>query len=203
MHSAEIFPKSRSKKTILTLGLCLGYLLLLLPSGCIEGGDPEQDGCPRPTEADAIGIKRVFFSPYQNQRYATAADTVPLSEFGFNLELELRQKEPQASGKFPGQAFALSCLGTYNIRNVSNISVVLLEPFAGLPVGTDISYALLIEGDKKLSQLRKLERVTAYFGTSLSLVPENYSQLTTRTFLFLKDGTQKTIDSTSPHLKIN
>jgi hypothetical protein len=85
---------------------------------------------------------------------------------------------------------------------VSNISVVLLEPFAGLPVGTDISYALIADDGKSLSHLRELEGVTVYFSVSLKVATENYSQLKTRTFLFLKDGTQKVLKSTSPFLKI-
>lgn len=203
MHSIAFFLKDQLKNAILTLGLCLGYLLVLVSSGCIDAGDPTLDGCPRPVEADATGIKQVFFSPYRNQRYATASDTVLLSEFGFNLELEIQQKEAQAFAGLPGQAYALSCIGLYNIRNISTISVLLLEPFAGLPVGTDISYALIDSEDKSLSKLRELERVTVYFGTTLTLTPENYSQLKTRTFLFLKNGTQKVFDSTSPYLKIN
>jgi hypothetical protein len=203
MHPIAVFLKGQLKRTALTLGLCLGYLLVLASSGCIDSGDQQADGCPRPIEADAIGIKQVFFSPYKNQRYATASDTVLFSEFGFNLELEIQQKEAQAFAGLPGQVYGLSCIGTYNIRNISAVSVILLESFADLPVGTDISYALIDSENKNLSQLRELERVTVYFGTTLSLTPENYSQLKTRTFLFLKNGTQKVFDSTSPYLKTN
>ena len=188
----------------MTLGLCCGYLLIMLIGSCIESVDPTNlDGCPRPAEADAVGIKQVFFSPYKNQRYATDSDTVNLADFGFNFELDIQVKENPNSGSLPGQAFALSCIQTFNIRNISNITVILTAPFAGLPIGTDISYLLITPDQKQLSELREFENVSVYFGTSLETKPANYSQLKTRTFLFLKNGTQTFIDSTSPYLKTN
>ena len=188
----------------MTLGLCCGYLLIMLIGSCIESVDPTNlDGCPRPAEADAVGIKQVFFSPYKNQRYATDSDTVNLADFGFNFELDIQVKENPNSGSLPGQAFALSCIQTFNIRNISNITVILTAPFAGLPIGTDISYLLITPDQKQLSELREFENVSVYFGTSLETKPANYSQLKTRMFLFLKNGTQTFIDSTSPYLKTN
>jgi hypothetical protein len=192
------------KKVSMTTGLCIAYLLILITSACIDSEDSEfLDGCPRPKEADATGIKQVFFSPYRQQRYATASDTVPFSEFRFNFELEIREKENQNSGLQPGQALALSCIQTYNVRNISNISVILTAPFSGLPIGTDISYLLITPEEKPISQLRLFENISVYFGSRLNLTPPNYSQLKTRTFLFLKNGTQKFVDSTSPFLKTN
>lgn len=192
----------QAKRISATATLCLAYLLVLITSSCIELQDSDLiDGCPAAQEADAVGIKKIFFSPYRNQQYASETDTVPLADFRFNFELDILPKAAGSSG-LPGRALALSCVGTYNIRNVSNISVVLLEPFAGLPVGTDISYALIADDGKSVSQLRELEGVTVYFSARLTVATENYSQLKTRTFLFLKDGTQKVLESTSPFLKI-
>jgi hypothetical protein len=197
------FLTRQAKRISATAALCLAYLLVLITSSCIELQDSDLiDGCPAPQEADAVGIKKIFFSPYRNQQYASETDTVPLADFRFNFELDILPKAAAGSSELPGRALALSCVGTYNIRNVSNISVVLLEPFAGLPVGTDISYALIADDGKSLSHLRELEGVTVYFSVSLKVATENYSQLKTRTFLFLKDGTQKVLESTSPFLKI-
>ncbi len=190
------------KKTWATFCLCLTYLSLMITVSCIEEVD-FVEGCPTPIEADAVSIKEIFYSPYKNQRYATASDTVNFSEFGFNFELEIQELEALNSGSFPGQAFALSCIQTYNLRNISNISVVLTAPFAGLPVGTDISYLLITPDGEKISEMRDFRNVSVYFGTKLTLSPSNYSQLKTRTFLFLRNGTQKILDSTSPHLKTN
>ncbi|MFN3999073.1 hypothetical protein [Algoriphagus sp.] len=204
MFWIELFRKLGIKKFGLTLGLCLGYLLILITSACIDSEDSEYlEGCPRPKEADATGIKQVFFSPYKQQRYASASDTVNFSEFRFNFELEIKVKENQNSGSLPGQAFALSCIQIYNVRNISNITVILTAPFAGLPIGTDISYLLITPEEKPLSQLRQFENISVYFGSRLNLTPPNYSQLKTRTFLFLKNGTQTFVDSTSPFLKTN
>ncbi|WP_157963181.1 hypothetical protein [Algoriphagus litoralis] len=175
-----------------------------MTASCIDSVEPGNvDGCPRPKEADAVGIKAVFFSPYKNNRYAIASDTVSLAEFGFNFELEIQVKENSNSGSLPGQAFALSCIQSFNIRNISDITVILTAPFAGLPIGTDISYLLFTPDKKRLSELKEFEAISVYFGTSLETTPANYSQLKTRTFLFLKNGTQTFIDSTSPYLKTN
>jgi hypothetical protein len=182
----------------------MGYLLILMTSACIDSEDNGFiDGCPRPKEADALGIKEVFFSPYLNNRYSIATDTVPLSQFGFNFELDIQLKENPNSGTLPGQAYALSCIQTFNIQNISSITIVLTAPFAGLPIGTDIAYLLVTPEGKRLSELREFENVSVYFGTSLNSTPANYSQLKTRTFLFLRNGTQIFMDSTSPFLKTN
>lgn len=88
-------------------------------------------------------------------------------------------------------SLSLSIAHAYNIDNISNISVILLAPFADFATSENI----------RLSQLRNFENVSVYFCMRLSLVPKNYSKLKTRTFLFLKDGTQQVIDLSSPILK--
>lgn len=202
MVHTDISRKGMNRKALATAGLGFIYLSLLVLASCIE--DPGfNEGCPAPKEADAVSIKSVFFSPYKNQRYATAADTVLFSEFGFNFELEIQELEAFDFRSLPGQAFALSCLQTYNLRNISNITVILSAPFAGLPVGTDISYLLVTPDGEKISELRDFRNVSVYFGSKLNITPSNYSQLKTRTFLFLRNGTQKVVDSTSPFLKTN
>lgn len=204
MISISFLRNINFKKISLTAGLCVGYLLIIMTSACIDSEDTGiSEGCPRPKEADAIGLKQVFFSPYLNNRYSSSSDTVLLSQFGFNFELEIREKENQNSGSLPGQALALSCIQTYTIRNISNIAVVLTEPFAGLSIGTDIAYLLITPDKKRISELREFENVSVYFGSNLEITPPNYSQLKTRTFLFLKNGTQTFIDTTSPYLKTN
>ena len=193
------YPES-SKRLCTTIGLLGLQLCLLIMWSCIE--EPGYiEGCPRPKVANAIGIKSVFFSPYRNQRYSSATDTVELAQFGFNFELEIQELEAVNTGSLPGRAYALSCIPAYTIGNISNLSVVLLAPFAGLPVGTDISYLLITPEGKKISELREFQNVSVYFGSKLSLTPSNYAQLKTRTFLFLKNGTQKAVDSTSPFIK--
>ena len=194
------FTSKLSKKIKVLLGFIISYGSLWVVFSCVET-DLWVEGCPLPTEADALGLKQVFYSPYSDQRYATEQDTVNLRDFRFNFELEIKEKEMGYRFHLPGTAFALSCIPSYTIRNISNLTVILTAPFAGLPIGTDISYLLETLEKEKLSSLRKFEGVSVYFGTKLTLTPENFSQLKTRTFLFLKDGTYTFIDSTSPYLK--
>ncbi|GMQ23606.1 hypothetical protein Aoki45_02880 [Algoriphagus sp. oki45] len=194
--------KGISKKWKATFCLGLTYMLAMITFSCVEMPDLN-DLCPDPIEADALSLKEVFYSPYSNQQYSSSTDTVPLGEFRFNFELEIQQKENPSGASLPGQAFALSCAQTFNIRNISNISVILTAPFAGLPIGTDIGYLLETPEGEKLSELRTFEGISVYFGTRLNITPENYSQLKTRTFLFLRNGDRSFIDSTSPYIKIN
>ncbi|GMQ27544.1 hypothetical protein [Algoriphagus confluentis] len=191
-----------SKKSTATCCLGLAYLLILITSSCVDTPDLN-DLCPNPVEADALSIKEVFYSPYLNQRYASSSDTVSIEQFRFNFELEILRKENPSGGSLPGQAYALSCLETFTLRNISNISVVLTAPFAGLPIGTDIGYLLQTPEGKKIADLRTFDGISVYFGSRLTITPENYSQLKTRTFLFLRNGDRSFIDSTSPYLKIN
>ena len=184
------------------MGLLSGYGMLLITFSCVDT-DLFIEGCPRPIEANAISLKQVFYSPYENNHYSDSADTVLVKDFRFNFELEIKEKEMANAFEFPGRAFATSCIPSYSIRNISNISVILLAPFAGLPVGTDIGYLLETPEGSKISELKVFEGVSIYFGTKLLITPQNFSQLKTRTFLFLRDGTQTFIDSTSPFLKIN
>ena len=93
MMLTNFFTRKRLKKITITLLTCAGYLLLLMTSACIDTDDFDLiNGCPLVVDTNAIGIKQVFFSPYKNQHYATATDTVLFSEFGFNFELEIQEK---------------------------------------------------------------------------------------------------------------
>lgn len=192
------------KSARVPLRLVVVWLLLFMTGACIDGEDKRNnEGCPGPTQAEATGIKQVFFSPYKAQRYATASETVLLSEFRFNFELEIWIKENRNSSSLPLHFEKFDCIQTFSLRNISNISVILTASFAGLPIGTDISYLLVTPDGKRLSELREFENVSVYFGTRLNTTPSNFSQLKTRTFLFLRNGTQKFVDSTSPYLKTN
>ncbi|MDX5340444.1 MAG: hypothetical protein LPK25_15575 [Cyclobacteriaceae bacterium] len=188
------------KKLQATIWIVLLYPMLLVVSSCMEN-EFYIEGCPLPTPADATGIAQVFYSPYVNQRYSSTLDTVPFQDFRFNLELKVMEKERADAGFLPGKAFALSCMKSYSISNISNISVILLQPFAGLPIGTDIGYLLETPEGQKISEIREFQAVQVYFGMKLNITPENYSRLKTRTFLFLKDGSRHSMDSTSPYLR--
>ncbi len=169
---------------------------------CIQVDEDPYNRCPSPKPANAIGIKQVFFSPYKNQRYATASDTVPFSEFGYNFQLDLKLIEnPLQTESSP--AYPLVCEETFRIENISNLAVILTSPFAGLPVGTDISYALLSPDGKNIAQLKTFDQVSVYFGAKLTLKPTTISQLKSRIFVFFKDGSSAFLDATSPYLTPN
>lgn len=193
---------SISKKLKATLGIIFLYPMFLVLSSCMEN-EFYIEGCPLPTQADAKGLAQIFYSPYKNQKYSSSADTVLFNEFRFNIELNILEKERAEAAFIPGKAYALSCMKTYSISNISNFSVILQQPFAGLPVGTDIAYLLESPEGKKLSELREFIEVQVFFSFKLKITPGNYSQLKTRTFLFLKDGSRHSIESTSPYLKIS
>lgn len=178
-----------------------GMGLAFVVSGCIESIDNASDLCLNVPVVEAEGIKRVYFGPFQNQQSASDQDTVVVENFGFNLELDLLIEATDLPDPFFSSTNRIACQGVYTIRNISNIAVVLLEPFADLPAGTDISYLLLTPSGQSIAQLREFNRVSVYIGARLNFNPEKISQLRTRTFLFLRDGTRVFLDSTSPFLK--
>lgn len=179
------------------------YLVLLVLGSCVDQLDSDPfRSCPDPKKTNAIDLK-VTYSPYQGTVYSTDQDTVALKDFSLNFEIVPQLTSESYLGNMPGQAFALSCLEAYNFNNISNIAVTLLAPFHGLPIGTDISYLLQVDPETTLNRFREFDNISIYLGAKLTIVPDNYEQLKTRTFLFLKDGSKIIVDSTSPYLKIN
>ena len=195
---------SGMKKGVLaTLFLSHIYLLVLVFGSCVDQLDSDPfNSCPAAKTVNATDIK-ITYSPYKGSSFATDQDTVALKDFSFNFELVPQLNTEGFIGNLPGRAMALSCVQSYNFKNISNIAVTLLAPFNGLPVGTDISYLLKVNSETTLNRFRQFDNLTIYLGTTLTIVPENYQQLKTRTFLFLKDGTNVSVDSSSPYLKTN
>jgi hypothetical protein len=178
------------------LGLLFTFALF---QSCIQVDEDPYNRCPSPKFANAIGIKQVFFSPYRNQQYATGSDTVSVSDFRYNFQLDIKLIENTNSIE-SNPAYPLVCEETFRIENISNIAVILTAPFAGLPIGADISYALITPDNKNISQLKTFDEVSIYFGAKLSLKPNTISQLKSRIFVFFKDGSRSFLDSTSPFL---
>ncbi|MDF2157672.1 hypothetical protein [Algoriphagus sp. CAU 1675] len=194
-----------NKKAHTTMALVFGYMGLLIFGSCLSETNPDPyNQCPGPRMADAKGLN-VFHAPYTDNHYSTFEDTVLLEDYIFVLEITPEVlKESFLKNSLPGQAYALSCLESYNFRNISNLSVTLTAPFGDLPTGTDISYLFENYNKEMLSKIRDFNNLEPYLGLYFKSVPkENFSQLKTRTYLFLKNGTQIWVDSTSPHLKTN
>ncbi len=194
------------KNLTFTITLCFGYLALLVLGSCLDTGnefDPMFD-CGPTQPANATDIE-VLYGPFTNDEYSTESDTVSFDDFTFNIKLEVELlTESSLKNSLPGQAFALSCAPIYTLRNLSNISVILTAPFAGLQTGTDISYLISLQEDGTLlSEFRDFREVFSIFSTKLDKAPDDLSQLKTRTVLFLKNGEQVSYLSSSPVLKTN
>ena len=188
--------KSKSAQLLSLLVVCF------IMNSCIQVDEDPYNRCPSPKPANAVGIKQVFFSPYKNQRYAAASDTVSISDFRYNFELDLSLIE-NTNLTESSLAYPLVCEETFRIENISNIMVILRAPFAGLTVGTDISYALTTPDGKNIAQLKTFDQVSVYFGSKLTLKPTTISQLKSRIFVFFKDGSRAFLDADSPYLTPN
>lgn len=186
----------------MTLVISLVHLLLLVLVSCLEETTLEDPfgECPGPRTANVIGLKNHYF-PYENSRYSLETDTVLYENFGIVLELTPELLSENQIGKYPGQAFALSCAPSYEFRSISNIAIILTSPFAGLQNGTDISYLLELPDKTKLSELRDFQDTSNFFLLKLNKEPSNYERLKSKTIIFLRNGTQIIFDSTSPAIQ--
>lgn len=181
----------------------VGYFTLLIGPSCVEEQLPDLFArCPDPRDANAIDIT-VDFAPYLTDRYATSSDTVDFEDFFMVLDLEAEVLSEASSSWTFGRAYALSCAPIYNFKNISNIAVTLREPFDDLSAGTDISYLFKTLEGTQLSDLRDFQNFIPTFGLYYQNTPENFSQMSLRIFLFLRDGRQILVDTTSPTLKTN
>lgn len=191
------------KKIQFTFFVIGSYLLLMVTLACVQEQLPDLYArCPDPVNANLIDFE-VFYTPYLNNQYSSSSDTVDFEEFQVVLEFtpERLSNLYRNNFSFPWESMALSCIPQLNLRNISNISVVLTAPFEGLPAGTDISYLLETTSKETLAQFRDFSQIEPVIGLDLKLRPTNFSQLKTRTFVFLKDGTALVKETQSPLLQ--
>ncbi|WP_144604949.1 hypothetical protein [Algoriphagus algorifonticola] len=193
-----------SKSINSTLILCFGYLAFLVGSSCVQEQLPDlYESCPPPRAANAIDLK-VLYLPYINNTYSKSTDTVNSKDFQVVLELEPELLSENSTGSSQlGRAFALSCLPIYDFRNISNIAITLTESYGELQAGSDISYLFENFEGIRLSEIRDFKKFDRLIGLSYKGNISNNSQLKTRTFLFLKNGNQIVVNSSSPILKLN
>lgn len=188
-----------------TLILSSLYMSILILGACVDAmDDPYPFGkCPDARDARVIDLN-VYYAPYEDSRYALETDTVSFSDFEINLELIPEViSESSILGSLPGTAYALSCAATYNFKNISNISITLLEPFGGLEAGADISDNIIVKNNISLKSLEDFDNTFNHFRGVINLLPTNYDQLKTRTIITLKNGSKIVADSSSPYLKVN
>jgi len=187
-----------------TVAIFFSYMALMIIGSCIENVDSDPFGsCPQAVKGVAKGIK-VLYGPYKDNRYSTENDLVSFQDFTFNLELDIeKSNEASLGSSFPGRAYALSCLETFNVGNISNIAIILAAPYEGIQIGTDISYLFYVNEKERLSEFRDFSNISRYLGLKLTTAPSNNTQLKTKTVLYLRDGSQKIFESTSPTLISN
>ncbi len=197
--------KSNHKKIFSTIIVSVSYLSLLVLGACIENIDSDPFGeCPTTGQKSNLIDFSVQYEPYRNNRYSISSDEVNFKDFKFNLSFTLEQlSEAKYHSIFPGQAFALSCIAVYDIRNVSNIAILLAAPFENIPTGTDVSYLFIAQNGEPLSEFRDFSKMTTILSLTLQKTPTSKTQLKTKTIVFFKNGTQKLIESTSPTILIN
>lgn len=185
-----------------TLALCFGYLFLMVLVSCVEEPNPYTFGkCPDPVKAIFEDLE-VNFTPFIEDRYAVESDTVSTTDFSIVLNFKpVESTAAKLLNSFPGKAYALSCLLVYNFSNISTISITLTEAYGDLQNGSDITYLFEDYAGKKLSDLKDFKAIPAYMGFNFTGVIENYSKLKFRTHVFLKNGTQIVVNSSSPTLK--
>jgi hypothetical protein len=196
---------ARSKNIQATLLLFFSYMTLLVLGACIENVDSNPFG-----ECSKAGLKsnlkdfEVLYQPYKNEKYSTESDEVNFKDFRFNLNLTIeRISQSSSTFNFPGNAYALSCLALYDVRNVSNIAIILAAPYEGIQTGTDISYLFQTQDDIRLSEFRDFSKTSGFISLNLQKAPTSKTQLKTKTIVYFKNGTQKLVESTSPILLIN
>ncbi|WP_075351405.1 hypothetical protein [Algoriphagus marinus] len=184
-----------------TLSVFFAYMGLMIIGSCIENVDSDPFGrCPSAYKGLAKDIK-VLYGPYKDNRYSTENDQVPFDDFTFNLELDIeKSNEANLGSSFPGKAYALSCLEAFNVGNISNIAIILAAPYEGIQSGTDISYLFFVNEKERLSEFRDFSKISRYISLKLEKAPAKNTQLKTKTVLYLRDGTQKIFESTSPTL---
>lgn len=184
-----------------TFGVFFAYMGLMIIGSCIENVDSDPfGGCPSAYKGLAKDIK-VLYGPYKDNRYSTENDLVSFQDFTFNLELDIeKSNEANLGFSFPGKAYALSCLEVFNVGNISNIAIILAAPYEGIQSGTDISYLFFVNEKERLSEFRDFSKISRYISLKLEKAPVKNTQLKTKTVLYLRDGTQKIFESTSPTL---
>ncbi len=193
------------KKLQATLLLSLSYMGLLILGACIENVDSNPFGeCAKSGLKSNLKDFEVLYEPYKNEKYSAESDQVRFKDFRFNLRLAIEQiSQSSITFDFPGNAYALSCAPIYDIRNVSNIAIILAAPYEGIQTGTDISYLFIAQNDIRLSEFRDFSKISNFISLTLQTAPTSKTQLKTKTIVFFKNGTQKLVESTSPTLLLN
>jgi hypothetical protein len=165
---------------------------------CIK--DNQFDGeCPYPDLAKLDSINQIFFSPYLNKKYSTKTDTVAFRDFRFHVEFGF-EKIQRNNGQTETPRNPV-CEPEYDVRDISNIAIILTGNYDGIQIGTDVSYLFLLPDGSSINRFREFSRMKQYMTLNLRDKPATISQLKTEMVIFFVDGSQIKKRSISPFIK--
>lgn len=164
--------------------------LMLASWACTVSLDFDAEGCPSIRRVNVVGIEQIFFSPFMNQVAASSADTVSSLDFRLNFELTYQPFQQASLGSWiPGLAIAqVDCEPRFFVENISNIMVILDQPFNGFPVGTDIAFLLSNNNDVQLNRLRDFRDSRQFFSFRFNQNIGDLQQLNASLVVTLRDG---------------
>jgi hypothetical protein len=177
---------------------------LLLCWACAVTLEFDTDGCPTFRRVNVTGIEQLFFSPFTNQIPANSSDTVSLESFRLNFELTFQNLTQAYNTTFqmPGIAHAaIDCEPRYQIQNISNIMIILNQPFHGLSVGTDAAFLLSNNDNIQLNRLRDFSESRQFFSFRLNQIIQGNQQLNASLVVTLRDGNVFTQAFVSPVIR--
>ncbi|UJP63559.1 hypothetical protein [Mongoliitalea daihaiensis] len=183
--------------------ICCLLVFMLSAWACTVSLEFDVEGCPSIKRVNAVGIEQIFFSPFSNQQPANSDDTVAIHEFRLNFELTFESfQQAQLTPWLPGIAFAIEdCEPRYSIQNISNIMIILNEPFHGLSIGTDVAFLLSTNEDVQLNRLRDFSNSRQFFTFRLNQSIQGPQQLNANLIVSLRNGSTLNSSFISPMIK--
>jgi hypothetical protein len=186
------------KSGFINIPFLVFHLGLMAMYSCFVDPSIDNQDCDIPVKSNISALKQVFFGPYRNQQYADSSDTVSFADFRFNMEFEFEAFSH--AGREELQGIAFDCAPKYNVQNISNIQVFLTAFFNDLPPGRDVSYLFLLPDGTQLSRFRDYSKMEQFLSLKLNFNSANKQQLNSLVIIYLKNGEQLLMRSTSPYL---
>jgi hypothetical protein len=187
------------KSGSITIHIVAIQLIFLWLNSCFVDPSFENPDCNIPVKSNFSALKQVFFSPFQNQQYADSADTVSITDFRFNMEFEFEAFSKSESEEL--QQITFDCAPKFNVQNISNIEIFLTDYFNELPPGRDIGYLFLLPDGTQLSRFRDFSKMEKFISLRFNTSSVRPQQLNSLVVIYLKNGEQFQMRSTSPYLR--
>lgn len=175
------------------------FLIFLGLYSCFVDPSFDNQDCNIPVKSNITALKQVFFGPFQNQQYADSTDTVSITDFRFNMEFEFEAFSKAESEEL--QQITFDCAPKFNVQNISNIEIFLTDFFNDLPPGRDIGYLFLLPDGTQLSRFRDFKNMEKFISLRFNTSSGRPQQLNSLVIIYLKNGEQLQMRSTSPYLQ--